>query len=153
MIEQPILLVEDSPEDYIATLRALKRSGLTQPLVRVSDGDEALDYLFQRGKYEDLKTAVRPAVILLDLNMPGTDGFDVLKVVKSDESLRRIPVIVLTTSGDEEDVLRCYEDGANTFIRKPVDPLHFVEAMQAVHAFWMEVAILPNGGGDHGPPD
>lgn len=144
--DQPILLVEDSPEDYIATLRALKSGGLVQPLVRVENGDDALDYLYQRGEYHIADAAPRPAVILLDLNMPGTDGFEVLAEVKSSESLRHIPVIVLTTSGDEEDVMRCYESGANTYIRKPVDLKKFVNAMQTVHAFWMEVAILPKAG-------
>ncbi len=140
----PILLVEDSPEDYVATLRALRNSGLEQPLIRVEDGDEALDYLFGRGKFEDTEENPRPSLVLLDLNLPGTDGFEVLREIKADESLRRIPVIVLTTSSDDRDVQRCYDRGANTFIRKPVDLSQFVEAMAIVHRFWMEIAILPD---------
>ena len=143
---RPILLVEDSPEDYIATLRALKRSGLTQPLVRAVDGDDALDYLYKRGKYGEEGASTRPAFILLDLNLPGTDGFEVLSEIKRDENLRRIPVAVLTTSADDQDVHRCYERGANSFIRKPVDLTEFVEAIECVHRYWTEVAILPNGG-------
>ena len=99
-----ILLVEDSPEDYEATVRALRRAGLHNPLFRCEDGDQALDFLFQRGVFADPAVAPRPAIILLDLNMPGTDGHEVLRQLKADEHLKTIPVIVLTTSDDERDI-------------------------------------------------
>ncbi|HEV7519056.1 MAG TPA: response regulator, partial [Thermoanaerobaculia bacterium] len=116
---QPILLVEDSPEDYEATERAFRKSGLKNPIHRCTDGDEALDYLFRRGAYADPARSPRPGIVLLDLNLPGTDGREVLETVKADDSLKQIPVIVLTTSADERDVQACYLAGANSYIQKP----------------------------------
>ena len=118
---QPILLVEDSAEDVEATLRALRRAGLANPIHHCADGDEALDYLRHSGRYADGRDAPVPGVILLDLNLPGTDGREVLEAVKRDSGLKAIPVIVLTTSSDERDVQRCYEAGANSYVKKPVD--------------------------------
>src|SRR4051812_31919488 len=103
-VKQPIPLVEDSPEDYEATGRALRKAGLSNPIFRCEDGEEALDYLFQRGAYSNPANAPRPGIVLLDLNLPGTDGREVLSAVKSEESLRSIPVVVLTTSTDDRDV-------------------------------------------------
>ena len=139
---QPILLVEDSPEDYEATLRAFRRSGLKNPLVRCEDGDQALDYLYRRGKYAD---APRPGVILLDLNLPGTDGREVLAEIKKEEGLKQIPVVVLTTSADERDISACYRSGANSYIQKPVDIEGFVKAIERLNGYWFEVVILPKG--------
>ena len=140
---QPILLVEDSPEDYETTRRAFEKSGLRNRLFRCADGDEALDYLNQRGIYLDARTAPRPGVILLDLNLPGRDGRDVLEEIKSNETLSSIPVIVLTTSADERDVNACYRAGANSYIQKPVNLEGFIHAVQRLHDFWFEVVILP----------
>jgi len=109
---QPILLVEDSPEDFEATQRAFRKSGLKNPLVRCEDGDQALDYLYRRGEYADPARSPRPGVVLLDLNLPGTDGRQVLSEIKGDERLRDIPVVVLTTSADERDITACYRAGA-----------------------------------------
>lgn len=139
---QPILLIEDSPEDYEATLRAFRRSGLKNPVVRCEDGEEALDYLYRRGRYVD---AVRPGVILLDLNLPGTDGRQVLFEIKREESLKQIPVVVLTTSADERDITACYRAGANSYIQKPVDIEGFVKAIERLNGYWFEVVILPKG--------
>jgi two-component system response regulator len=139
----PILVVEDNPEDYEATCRAFGRSGLVNPLHHCPDGDAALDYLFRRGPYAASGTSPRPGIILLDLNLPGTDGREVLQEVKADRHLKRIPVIVLTTSSDERDIRACYEAGANSYIRKPVDVPGFMGAVQRLRDYWMEVVILP----------
>ncbi|HEV2844394.1 MAG TPA: response regulator [Thermoanaerobaculia bacterium] len=140
---QPILLVEDSPEDYETTQRAFRRSGLKNPIFRCADGDEALDFLFHRGRYADPAKAPRPGVILLDLNLPGTDGREVLSEIKADPALMQIPVIVLTTSSDERDVQACYRAGASSYIQKPVDLEGFMRAMERLNDYWFEVVILP----------
>jgi CheY-like chemotaxis protein len=142
---QPILLVEDSPEDFEATQRAFQKSGLKNPLLRCEDGDEALDYLHRRGKYADPSRSPRPGVILLDLNLPGTDGRQVLNEVKNSEQLRDIPVVVLTTSADERDITACYRAGANSYIQKPVDIDGFMKAIERLNGYWFEVVILPKG--------
>ncbi len=138
-----ILLVEDSPEDYEATVRALRRAGLRNPLFRCEDGRQALDFLFQRGAFSDPAVAPRPAIILLDLNMPGTDGHEVLRQVKADEHLKSIPVIVLTTSDDERDIQACYQKGANSFVTKPVTFDGLVQAIQRLTDFWIEIVVYP----------
>ena len=139
---QPILLVEDTPEDAEATLRAFKKAGMANPIFHCTDGDDALDYLRQRGKY-DAQKAPRPGMILLDLNMPGTDGREVLSEIKADEKLRQIPVIVLTTSADERDIQSCYRDGANSYIQKPVDMKGFLESIQRLVDYWYHIVLLP----------
>lgn len=142
---QPILLVEDSPEDFEATVRAFKKSGLKNPIVRCDDGDGALDYLYRRGRWADPETSPRPGVILLDLNLPGTDGREVLTEIKKDDQLRHIPVIVLTTSNDRRDVEACYHAGANSYIQKPVDMDGFLKAIERLNGYWFEVVVLPRG--------
>lgn len=144
---QPILLVEDSPEDFEATVRAFQRSGLKNPIVRCEDGDSALDYLHRRGPYADPESSPRPGVILLDLNLPGTDGREVLTDIKNDEQLRHIPTIVLTTSNDDRDVDACYQAGANSYIQKPVDMDGFIRAIERLNGYWFEVVVLPKGNG------
>jgi two-component system response regulator len=139
---QPILLVEDSPEDFETTQRAFRRSGLKNPILRCADGDEALDFLFQRGSHAD---APRPGVILLDLNLPGTDGREVLAELKASDDLKQIPVIVLTTSADDRDVQACYKAGASSYIQKPVDVEGFMKAIERLNDYWFEVVILPKG--------
>lgn len=140
---QPILLIEDSPEDYEATLRAFRRSGLKNPIHRCEDGEQALDYLFRRGRYADPASSPCPGVVLLDLNLPGTDGREVLAAIKGDERLKEIPVVVLTTSSDERDINACYRAGANSYIQKPVDIDGFVKAIERLNGYWFEVVILP----------
>ena len=142
---QPILLVEDSPEDFEATVRAFNRSGLRNPIVRCEDGDSALDYLHRRGRYAAPDQAPRPGVILLDLNLPGTDGREVLQEIKGNDQLRQIPVIVLTTSTDDRDVNACYQAGANSYIQKPVDMDGFIRAIERLNGYWFEVVVLPKG--------
>lgn len=142
---QPILLVEDSPEDAEATLRAFKKAGMANPIYHCEGGDEALDFLRRRGKYGNPETAPRPGMILLDLNMPGTDGREVLSEIKADTGLRQIPVIVLTTSADERDIQSCYRDGANSYIQKPVDMKGFLESIQRLVDYWYHIVLLPKG--------
>ena len=140
---QVILLVEDSEEDYEATRRAFRKAGLLNSLRRVEDGDEALDYLHRHGKYADPATSPRPGIILLDLNLPGTDGREVLREIKADMRLRSVPVVVLTTSEDQNDIQTCYDNGANSYMHKPVDLDRFFEAIQRLRDYWLEVVILP----------
>ncbi len=140
---QPILIVEDSPEDFEATVRALKKSGLRNPLYRCSDGDDALDFLHRRGNYVSPDDAPRPGIILLDLNLPGTDGRDVLEEIKQDPDLKRIPVVVLTTSTDERDIESCYEFGANSYVHKPVDLSGLVDAIQRLKDYWFQIVVFP----------
>ena len=139
---QPLLLVEDSPEDRAATLRAFKKAGLANPVFTCKNGDDALDFLYQRGPYVDPVTAPRPAIILLDLNMPGTDGREVLSDIKNNHGLKTIPVIVLTTSSDARDIETCYLSGANSYVTKPVDLPGFLQAIQRLKDWWFEVVIL-----------
>jgi CheY-like chemotaxis protein len=140
---QPILLVEDSPEDFETTRRAFRKSGLKNPILLCSDGDEALDFLHRRGRFADPAMSPRPGIILLDLNLPGTDGRQVLEEIKSTDALKQIPVIVLTTSSDERDVNACYRAGANSYVQKPVDLEGFLRAIERLNDYWFEVVILP----------
>ena len=140
---QTILLVEDSPEDFETTVRSLHKAGLKNPIVRCVDGDDALDYLFQRGEYGSPASVPRPGIVLLDLNLPGTDGREVLEEVKKDPTLKAIPIVVLTTSSDERDIEKCYQLGANSYIQKPVDLDGFMKSMARMKDYWFEVVILP----------
>ncbi|MBI5162832.1 MAG: response regulator [Magnetospirillum sp.] len=145
--QQPILVVEDSDDDFFATERAFKKAGLANPIRRCTNGDQAVDYLFRLGEFADPETSPRPGVVLLDLNLPGLDGRDVLRKIKADPHLHKIPVIVLTTSSAEQDIERCYADGANTYVQKPVDLQGFFLAISRLKDYWLEVAILPRGEG------
>lgn len=142
-----ILLVEDSPEDREATTRAFKRAGLDSPIHYCVDGDDALDWLFRRGKYTDPGSLPQPSVILLDLNLPGTDGREVLAEIKKDEQLKTIPILILTTSADERDVERCYRMGANSYLKKPVGLEEFYRTIQVVKDFWLDLVVLPKSDG------
>jgi len=137
-----ILLVEDNPGDVRLTKEAFKQGRIENDLYVVSDGTEALDFLSRRGEYAD---APRPDLILLDLNLPGKDGEAVLEDLKVDPKLRSIPVIVLTSSRAEEDIVRSYELHANAYLTKPVDPDEFIETVRAFEKFWFSVVRLPPG--------
>lgn len=137
-----ILIVEDSDDDYEFTQRALKESNLLNPIKRCEDGQDALDYLLHKGKYDAINSE-KPGIILLDLNMPGIGGVEVLQEIKINADLKDIPTIVLTTSADPYDIDRCYKDGANTYIQKPVDIDKFFEAIKRLKEYWFEIAILP----------
>ena len=151
MNEEPrsimILMAEDDADDRLLTTKALARSRLRNNLRFVEDGVDLMDYLFHRGKYKDPNSSPRPGVILLDLNMPKKDGREALEEIKADPSLRRIPVIVLTTSKQDEDIIRSYDLGANAFISKPVTFAGLVECMQALEKFWFEIVELPEETG------
>lgn len=142
-MDQLVLIVEDSDDDYEVTLRALKKNcNLHNPVYRCETGQEAIDYVGRTGKYKT-EPAPIPSVILLDLNMPGKDGRDVLKYIKTTDEYKSIPVIILTTSSDDRDVEKCYELGANTYIVKPVDFDKFIVAIRSLKEYWFNIAILP----------
>jgi CheY-like chemotaxis protein len=138
-----ILLADDDPDDRLLAEEALRESRLSNPLHTVEDGEELMDYLRRQGKYADLDPKVLPGLILLDLNMPRKDGREALKEIKSDERLRYIPVVVLTTSKAEEDIFRTYDLGVNSFITKPVTFESLVELMQQLGKYWFELVSLP----------
>ena len=125
-----ILLVEDNPDDQMLTIRALEKNNIANEIVLAADGQEALDYLFAEGPYQDRDASSQPEVVLLDLKLPKIDGMEVLKRMRADERTRRITVVVLTSSDEELDILTSYDNGANSYIRKPVD---FTEFTEAVH--------------------
>jgi CheY-like chemotaxis protein len=135
-----ILLVEDNPGDARLTQEVFKLNKMPKTLSVVEDGVEALAYLRQEGKYSD---AQRPDLILLDLNLPKKDGRQVLAAIKGDDSLRRIPVVVLTTSRDQEDIHHAYDLNANCFLTKPVDFEQFAKLVEAIEEFWLKVVELP----------
>lgn len=139
----PILLVEDSLEDYETTVRALTRARVANPILRCATGEEALAQL--TAACADDHEYTLPGVVLLDLNLPGISGAEVLKRIKSDPELKAIPVIVLTTSKDDRDIEKCYVAGANSYIQKPVDFTGFLRAIQALTDYWFEIVILPQG--------
>ena len=135
-----ILLVEDNPGDARLTMEALKEGKFNNTLIHVRDGVEALDYLRREGTF---KNAVRPDLILLDLNMPRKDGRETLAEIKADPDLHRIPVVILTTSKAEEDIFRSYDLHANCFITKPVKLAQFFDVVKNVEDFWMSIVKLP----------
>ena len=137
-----ILLVEDSPSDVRLTREALKEAKVVNMLHVAQDGIEALDFLRKQGQYASRPS---PDLILLDLNLPKKDGRDVLAEIKQDKNLKRIPVVVLTTSSAEEDVVRAYNLHANAYVTKPVDLTQFLEVIRTIEAFWLAVVTLPPG--------
>lgn len=134
---KPVLIVEDSPEDFTAIGRAFRKHALQNPVFRCEDGDQALDYLLGFGN-RDAWPAALPAIILLDLNMPGTDGRTVLGKLKSTPRLNHIPVIVFTTSSNLKDINECYRLGANSYITKPVDYFALEEKIRLIVQYWLE---------------
>ncbi|ACB74222.1 response regulator [Opitutus terrae] len=130
-----ILLAEDSPQDIEMTLSALSDYRLTNEIVVVNDGEQALDYLYARGAFAD-RVPGNPVVVLLDLKMPKVDGLEVLRTIKQDEQLRTTPVVMLTSSREEQDVVRSYRLGTNAYVVKPVDFHCFIEAVKQLGAFW-----------------
>jgi CheY-like chemotaxis protein len=136
-----ILLIEDNPGDIRLTMEAFKEGRVLNNLTVAKDGEEALDRLYNRGIYTE---NYLPDMILLDLNLPRKDGREVLKIIKSDEFLKRVPVVILTTSKVEEDIVRSYNSHANCFITKPIDMNHFMEVIRLVEEFWFKVVRLPS---------
>jgi len=138
-----ILMADDDADDRIMTKEALEESKLTNEFRFVENGEELLDYLRRKGKFADPASSPRPGVILLDLNMPRMDGREALKEIKADPELRRIPVVILTTSKAEEDVYRTYDLGANSYIMKPVTFDGLVEVIRGLGRYWVEIVELP----------
>lgn len=138
-----ILLVEDNPDDVALTMRAFKRSHLMNPLVVVRDGVEALDFLFARGIHADRATAPLPTLVILDLKLPKLDGLGVLKALRADARTALLPTVILTSSKEEQDVVAGYSFGANSYVRKPVDFIEFVEAVKVLGLYWLALNEIP----------
>jgi CheY-like chemotaxis protein len=142
-VAAPILMAEDDADDRLITQKALEQNRVANPLITVGDGEELLDYLHRRGKYAPPAAAPSPCIILLDLNMPKMDGREALKLIKLDLELRKIPVVILTTSKAEEDILRTYNTGANSYITKPVTFTGLVDVIRSLKSYWLEIVDLP----------
>lgn len=138
-----LLVVEDSNDDFKMLQRLMQRMEVRNPIIRCVDGDEALDFLYQEGSYKDTEGVPKPSVILLDLNLPGIDGRDVLERLKQDGSLKEIPIVVFTTSSSPKDVEFCYQKGANGYLVKPMDVEELQKTVQAFVDYWLEVNIPP----------
>lgn len=138
-----ILLIEDNMDEAQLVIRSLKKSNLANRLMHIDDGAEALDFLFTRGKYSDRHADKQPRLVLLDLKLPKVDGLEILKQIKEQESTRTIPVIVLTSSREEQDVLKSYELGVNSYIVKPVSFDSFAKAVVELGLYWMVLNVTP----------
>lgn len=135
--EKTILLVEDNPDDVELTLRALKKHNIRNEITVLRDGAEALDYLFAIGAYAERDKSAMPAVILLDLKLPKIDGLEVLRRIRADERTKLLPVVILTLSKEEQDIINSYKLGANSYVRKPVDFNQFSEAVRQLGLYWL----------------
>lgn len=143
-ISQPLLVIEDSDEDFEALHRVMQRQAVINPIFRCTDGDEALEFLYHTGLYSDPQTYPRPSIILLDLNLPGTDGREVLEQIKQDENLKIIPVVVFTTSSNPKDIEICYQYYVTSYILKPINMKRLVETIQSFVTYWLDIVILPD---------
>ncbi|NJR65738.1 MAG: response regulator [Leptolyngbyaceae cyanobacterium CRU_2_3] len=140
----PLLVVEDSNEDFETLERFLRRSPLIGSIQRCVNGDQALAFLYRTGRYTDPQSAPRPGMIVLDLNLPGTDGREVLHRIKQDHNLKRIPVVVFTTSNNPRDIEDCYQYGVNSYIIKPINFAQLKHDIQTLVNYWFEVTTLPD---------
>jgi CheY-like chemotaxis protein len=147
MADKVILLVEDNPDDEALTLRALKKSNIRNKVVVAHNGVEALDYLFGTGTHANRDTSILPQVILLDLKLPKIDGLEVLRRLRADERTSLLPVVILTSSKEEHDLINGYKLGANSYIRKPVDFVQFTEAVRQLGLYWLLLNEIPPAGG------
>ncbi len=141
--KKTILLVEDKPDDVELTLRGLRKNNVVNEIVVAQDGAEALDYIFCTGAYAERDAKVMPVLILLDLKLPKIDGLEVLKRLRADNRTKLIPVVILTTSDEELDLVESYKNGANSYIRKPVDFVQFSEAVQQLKVYWLLLNECP----------
>lgn len=144
---QVILLVEDNADDVDLTLRAFEKSKVANDIVVVRDGEQALNYLFRTGSHADRDPRMMPEVVLLDLKLSKVDGLEVLRRMRADERTRRLPVVVLTSSNEESDIIRSYDLGANSFVRKPVNFAEFIEAAQQLGLYWLVLNEPASGAG------
>jgi two-component system response regulator len=142
--EVEILLVEDNPNDAELALRALKENNLANNVIRVCDGEEALEYIFARGKYKTRERMNIPKLILLDLKLPKIDGLELLKLIKADPVMKLIPIVVLTSSNEESDMIETYRLGVNSYIVKPVDFDKFIESVKNIGFYWLLLNKQPN---------
>jgi CheY-like chemotaxis protein len=138
-----LLVIEDSQADFESLTRVMKSLNFSYPIYRCANGDTALEFLFQKGDYAEPQTAPRPNLILLDLNLPGTDGRDVLKTLKKNEKLKLIPIVVFTTSFNQKDVKFCYSQGANNYILKPMGVSALTDTINILIRYWFEFSVLP----------
>ena len=143
MDKATILLIEDNPDDVELTLHAFQKNHMANDIVVATDGAEGLDYLFGTGKYAGRDTGEPPALILLDLQLPKIGGLEVLRKVREDERTKRIPVVIMTTSDEEEDIVDGYNGGANSYLRKPVDFAEFMNAVKQLEMYWMVLNTPP----------
>jgi two-component system response regulator len=142
--DETILLVEDNPDDVELTMRAFRKNSIANNVVVARDGVEALDYLFGRGAYAGRNTAETPRLILLDLKMPKMDGFHVLEHLRADERTRLTPVVILTSSKEDQDLVSGYKSGANSYVRKPVDFNQFLDAVRQIGLYWLLINEKPD---------
>ncbi|OLP17983.1 two-component system response regulator [Leptolyngbya sp. 'hensonii'] len=139
----PLLIAEDSDEDFEVLQLLMQQLEVQNPIYRCTNGDKVLDFLYQDGDYGDAEVAPRPSVILLDLNLPGTDGRDVLEQLKQDQKFKEIPIVVFTTSSNPRDIEFCYQQGANGYLIKPVDADELEKTVQAFVSYWLGANIAP----------
>jgi len=142
-----ILLIEDNPDDEALTLRALKRNNILNNVVIARDGAEALDYLFGQGQHQQREANRLPELVLLDLKLPKIDGLEVLRRIRADDRTRRLPIVILTSSNEERDIVAGYDLGANSYIRKPVDFNQFTEAVRQLGIYWLVLNVSPPRSG------
>jgi two-component system response regulator len=143
MAGKPLLLVEDNPDDEALTLRAFKKNNISNEVVVARDGAEALDYLFGAGKHAGRDTTVQPQVILLDLKLPKLDGIEVLRRIRADKRTQTVPVVILTSSKEEQDLMNGYKLGCNSYVRKPVNFDEFLEAARQLGLYWLLLNEAP----------
>lgn len=143
MTNRHILLVEDNPDDEVLTLRALRKHNIASEITVARDGVEALDFLFAAGAHGGRDAASMPSLVLLDLKLPKVDGLEVLRRIRSDERTRLLPVVIFTSSNEEQDILECHTLGANSYIRKPVDFNQLSEALRLIGTYWLTMNLTP----------
>ncbi|MBF2009714.1 MAG: response regulator [Chlorogloeopsis fritschii C42_A2020_084] len=141
---QPILVIEDSDEDFEALQRMMRHQQVVNPIFRCTDGDDALDFLYHTGAYQEPQFAPRPSFILLDLNLPGTDGREVLEQIKQDQNLKKIPVVVFTTSSNPRDIEICYRCSVASYIIKPIDINRLKQTFHSFLTYWLDIVVLPD---------